>query len=135
MKAVLDTNVVVSAALTVHGVCARIVDLLADGVFGVYLDDRILEEYATVLSRPELKIVPEDAAALLELIDAVAERVTAFPLGAELPDPTDLPLLDVAEAARACLVTGNVRHFPRRVCGHVAVIRPGEFLDVLRQAM
>jgi len=134
VKAVLDTNVVVSAAITVHGVCARIVDLLADGVFGVYVDDRILDEYASVLGRPELKIVPEDAAVVLELIRSVAERVTALPLSVDLPDPTDLPFLEVAEATRACLVTGNVRHFPKRVCEHVTVVRPREFLDVLRQA-
>ncbi|NQT52453.1 putative toxin-antitoxin system toxin component, PIN family, partial [bacterium] len=85
MKVVLDTNVVVSAAMTVHGVCARIVDLLADGAFGACADDRILDEYDSVLHRPELRIVPDDAAMVLELIHSAVQIVPAFPLPVELP--------------------------------------------------
>ena len=134
MKVVLDTNVVVSAAMTAHGACAQIVDLLADGVFEIVADDRVLEEYDTVLYRPELRIVPEDAAVVLELVRSVAQLVSAFPLSVELPDPTDLLFLEVAATAEAALVTGNTCHFPRRARAGVTVLRPREFLDLLRHA-
>jgi hypothetical protein len=57
VKVVLDTNVLVSAVLTAHGTCARIIDLLVDGTFSLLADDRILAEYTDVLQRPELHLV------------------------------------------------------------------------------
>ena len=134
MKAVLDTNVLASAAMTTHGVCAQILDLLVAGVFGICADDRLLDEYDTVLHRPGLRIVPEEAAIVLELVRSAAEIVSAFPLPAKLPDPSDLPFLEVADAADAILVTGNKRHFPPSACGRVTVLSPAAFLDLLRRS-
>ena len=134
MKAVLDTNVIVSAALTPHGVCAQILDLLVDGAFVVCVDDRLLDEYDTVLRRPGLRIVAEEADIVLELVRSAAEIVSAFPLPAKPPDPTDLPFLEVADAAAAILVTGNKRHFPPSACGRVTVLSPAEFLGLLRRS-
>ncbi len=87
MKVVLDTNVIVSAVLTAHGVCAQIFDMLTDGVFGIYADDRILAEYDSVLRRPYLRLIPDDAAEVMELIRSVAEPVGAirFPLNSLIP--------------------------------------------------
>ena len=134
MRVVLDTNVIVSAAMTTHGACAQILDMLADGVFGIYADDLILMEYGSVLRRPQLRIVPDDAAVVLEFIHSVAEPVTAVPLLAELPDPMDVPFLEVAAAAGAILVTGNIRHYPSRSRAEVTVLTPREFLDLIRRS-
>ena len=134
MKVVLDTNVIVSAAMTTYGTCGQIVDLLADGMFDICADDRILNEYKTVLRRPELRIVPEEATIVLELVHAVVEPVAAVPLSVTLPDPKDLLFLEVATTAEAILVTGNLRHFPKRMCKGITVISPREFLDFLRQS-
>ena len=134
MRVVLDTNVVVSAAITTHGTCARIIDLVADGVIGIFVDDRILSEYDSVLHRPQLKIVPEDAAVVLELIRSIAEPVAAVPLAVELPDAGDAPFLEVASAAQAILVTGNARHYPKPSRVGVAVLTPKELLEVIRSS-
>ena len=133
MRAVLDTNVIVSAALTAHGVCARILDMLSVGAFDVCVDDRILAEYDSILGRPELDIAPADTDVVMDLVRHMAAPVAAPPLSARLPDPDDLPFLEVAAAAEAILVTGNSRHFPRKACGDVRVISPQEFLQVLRK--
>jgi putative PIN family toxin of toxin-antitoxin system len=132
MKVVLDTNVIVSAVLTAHGVCAQILDMLTDGVFGIYVDDRILAEYDSVLLRPQLHLTPDDAAEVMEWIRSVAEPVAALPLPAELPDPGDMPFLEVAASASAILVTGNTRHFPKRSRVGVTVLSPREFIDLVR---
>lgn len=134
MRAVLDTNVIVSAVLTTHGACARIVDMLSAGGFELCADARILDEYESVLRRRELRVAPQDADAVMELIRHVALLVAAPPLPAELPDPDDLAFLEVAAAADAVLVTGNPRHFPKRACKGVAVVSPTEFLELLRHA-
>ncbi|MFW6161606.1 MAG: putative toxin-antitoxin system toxin component, PIN family [Planctomycetota bacterium] len=133
MRAVLDTNVVVSAALTPHGVCAQILDLLTDGAFALCADDRILDEYEAVLYRPALRIVPGDAAIVLELIRSVVEIVPAYPLPVELPDPHDAPFLEVAASADAVLVTGNLRHYPSEARAGVTAVTPAEFLALLRR--
>lgn len=133
MRVVLDTNVVVSAALTAHGACARIVDMLGVGVFDICADDRILTEYDAVLRRPEFRIAPQNVDALMGFINHTALFITPTPLSARLPDPDDLPFLEVAAAAGALLATGNRRHFPKKACGDVRLLSPREFLEVLRR--
>ena len=134
MKVVLDTNVIVSAVVTAQGICAQILDMLTDGVFGMYVDDRILAEYDSVLRRPRLHLVPDDAAELMEWIRSVAEPVGAVPLPAKLPDLGDMPFLEVAASARALLITGNARHYPKRSRRGVTVLSPREFLELLRRS-
>ena len=134
MKVVLDTNVLVSGLITVHGVCARIVDRMLAEDFQVCVDGRILAEYASVLARPKLAIPFGVRHDVLEFVRYRSARVDPAPLAAALPDATDLPFLEVALEADAVLVTGNLRHFPKRSCKRVTVIRPREFLDLLRQS-
>jgi len=134
VNVVLDTNVIVSAVLTAHGACARIVDMLGVGAFQLCADDRILSEHDSVLRRPELGIAAENVGALMEFVRHIALPVAATPRSARLPDPDDLPLLEVAAAAEAILVTGNTRHYPKKACGEVRVVSPGEFVEILRHA-
>ena len=134
MRVVLDTNVVVSAIMTAHGTCAQIIDLLADDAFELYADDRILAEYDSVLQRPQLRIVPEDAAVLLELIRSIADPVAAAPLPVRLPDPGDAPFLEVAAASESLLVTGSARHYPKSSRAGVTVLTPMELLERIRRS-
>jgi predicted nucleic acid-binding protein len=133
VNVVLDTYVVVSAVLSEGGPCARLLDMLVGGAFQLRADDRLLGEYDAVLRRPELRIAPADADIVMELIRRVALPVVAAPLPVGLPDPDDLPFLEVAAAAGAVLVTGNARHFPRRACKSVTVVSPKECLELLRR--
>ena len=128
----LDTNVLVSAVLTAHGTCARIVDMAADGAFDLYADDRILAEYDGVLHRTELRIAPEDTGVILELIRSITDTVAAIPLPLQLPDPDDEAFLEVAAASGSILITGNTRHFPKNSRAEVSVTAPGEILELLR---
>jgi len=134
VRVVLDTNVVASAVMTAHGACAQIINLLADGAFEACADDRILAEYDSVLHRPQLRIVPEDASVLLELIRSIADPVAAVPLPVQLPDPDDAPFLEAAAASESLLVTGNARHYPRSSRAGVVVLTPREFLELIRRS-
>lgn len=133
MRAALDTNVIVSGLLTVHGVCARIIDRMLAEDFQLCVDGRILTEYATVLERPKFGIPFGIRHDFLEFARYRSVNVNAAPLAAGLPDETDLPFLEVALEADAILVTGNTRHFPRKACKGVAVVSPREFLDLLKR--
>lgn len=132
MKIVLDTNVLVSGLLSPGGPPGRILDLVTSGRILLLFDDRILAEYRDVLARPRLRIAPVEAAGILELIERDGLLTVAAPLAIELPDPDDLPFLEVALAGRAdFLITGNVRHFPAVSPGiEVPVIVPTAFLAV-----
>lgn len=134
MRVVLDTNVLVSAVLTADGTCARIVDMLGAGLFELCADDRILAEYESVLHRPEFEVAPGSVDVLTDFIRHVALPVAAAPLPAELPDADDLPFLEVAAAAGALLVTGNLRHYPKRACANAHVLKPAEFVALIREA-
>lgn len=132
MRVVLDTNVLVSGVLTTHGVCGQILDLLVEGLFDIYVDHRILDEYDTVLHRQELELDSNDVEELMGFVRSVTLPVSAVPLAVVLPDPDDLPFLEVAGAAAAVLVTGNTRHYPSDLCGGVRVLNPAEFLELIR---
>jgi putative PIN family toxin of toxin-antitoxin system len=132
MKVVLDTNVLVSGLMSRGGTCAIILDLLVDGRITAALDGRIMDEYERVCMEPRLRLDPDAVRDFLHSVHDFSENVTATPLKAELADPGDLPFLEVAAEAAAVLVTGNTKHFPRRVVGAVQVVSPREFLDMLR---
>jgi predicted nucleic acid-binding protein len=73
-----------------------------------------LEEYADVLSRPELDIRKGVRQQLLQLIRNQCYIVAPTRRLEVAGDPDDNMFLECADAARAdYLITGNQRHFPR----------------------
>jgi putative PIN family toxin of toxin-antitoxin system len=79
-----------------------------------YVSHPILEEYAAVLSRPELDIRKGIRQQLLQLVRNHSHIVTPSRRLEVAGDPDDNMFLECADAARAdYLITGNQRHFPR----------------------
>jgi putative PIN family toxin of toxin-antitoxin system len=134
VKAVLDTNVLVSSLLTPGGTCAQILDLITGRVVRPCLDGRILAEYEDVLPDPRFPFRPDEVDRVLTLFRAAGERVTARPHPIALPHPADLPFIEVAAAGEAVLVTANLRHFPERARCGVTVLSPSGFLELLRRS-
>jgi len=134
MRIVLDTNVLVAGLLNPTGACGRLLDLVLEGIVQPCVDGRILREYENVLRRQHLELPASPVADALDFLRHFGEYIAAVPLAASLPDPDDLPFLEVAAFAQADLVTGNLRHFPKRVCRPVRVITPAECLERLRRS-
>lgn len=136
MIVVLDTNVLVSALLSPFGPPGQILDLILTGDIKPAYDDRILAEYRQVLARPRFGFDQRAVADLIDYLVANGEPVSAQPLAAPLPDPNDLPFLEVATSllsrggafSGTLLVTGNLRHFPVDTRGDVQVLAPAAFL-------
>ncbi|MBI4371796.1 MAG: putative toxin-antitoxin system toxin component, PIN family [Elusimicrobia bacterium] len=128
VKVVLDTNVLVSALLNPEGAPAEVVDAALEGQLQLILSPAVLDEYKGVLSRGKFGFLPADVDAFLQALrKSAVEIVPAEPLRVS-PDPADDKFLECAVAAgAACLVTGNLRHFPRRF-GDVRVVSPADFL-------
>lgn len=130
IRAVVDTNVLVSGLLSPAGNEALLLLAVQHGLIRVCLSPAIVEEYAAVLARPKFGFPPDEIEALLstlrvmgELLENVAEAQEAS------PDPGDTKFLHCALAARAdFLVTGNKRHFPEASYGPTRVVSAGELL-------
>lgn len=128
MRVVVDTNVLVSGVLNPHGSPGQIVDAILADLISVLYDDRILDEYREVMMRPAFGFRRADVEAFLQYVELAGELVRGHPLKVTLPDPSDLPFLEVAAAGHAdALVTGNRRHF-RPIKGHctVTIVSPAE---------
>jgi putative PIN family toxin of toxin-antitoxin system len=134
MKIVLDTNVLVSGLLTPFGTCGQIVRMLTSGEVVLCVDARILLKYDQVLRRPKFTIDPQKVDAVMEYIQNASEIHGTTPLRGYLPDRDDSPFLEVALSAGAdCLVTGNARHFPRRLRAGMPVLSPERFIETTRE--
>ena len=129
IRAVIDTNVLVSALLNPHGMPGRILDTLLRGAIVPVFDSRILDEYREVLSRASFDFAPGDVERLLILIERTGEFVVAQPLSVQLTDPDDQPFLEVAVSA-ACriIITGNARHFGTHATLSVRIVSPALFV-------
>ena len=134
MRAVFDTNVVISGLLSATGTCGRLLDLVLESAIVLCLDSRILEEYREVARRPELGIDATDSCRVLDFLESSSVPTVALPLPAMLPDMDDLPWLEVAAEEGVPLVTGNIRHYPKRSRCGVEVLTPRQFIDRLRGA-
>lgn len=132
MRAVLDTNVLVSALLSPGGVCAAALARFAQGAFDIVLSPSILAEYEVVLQRERFGFDPQLVEELLRELNAVAEFVPTPAVPGDLPHEDDRPFIESAVSAAAdCIVTGNKRHFPANFCHGVRVLSPAEFLKLL----
>lgn len=131
LRLVIDTNVVVSAALKPEGLQRTVVLLAMTKPARWYVSEPILAEYRTVLGRPELKIRKSLRQQFLQLIKNHAHVVTPQRLAQVTSDPDDNMFIECADRGRAdYLVTGNQRHFPQ-FWKNTKVISSSEFLSVI----
>ena len=114
LRLVIDTNVLVSAALKPAGLQRTVLLIATTKPARLYVSPPILEEYSEVLARPELRIRKGLRLELLQLLKNRSYIVTPTYHLKVASDPDDNVFLECADAARAdYLITGNQRHFPR----------------------
>jgi putative PIN family toxin of toxin-antitoxin system len=114
LRLVLDTNIIVSAALKPDGLQRTVLLLAMTRPARLYVSAPILSEYPTVLSRRELKIRKGLRMEFLQRIEHISHLVSPSRRIQVTSDRDDNIFLECADAARAdYLLTGNQRHFPR----------------------
>lgn len=122
IRLVVDTNIIVSAAISVsrrkrspeRDLVGRIAEgkltlLLSDDIFGEY--EEVLSRFVEETARPHIprKITEE----ILDGLEDVATFMESTPRVSLLRDPDDAKFLDLAIAGQAdYLITTNLRHFP-----------------------
>jgi len=111
-RAVLDTNVIVSAFRSRKGPAFRLVSEVGRGSFEISVSVPLVLEYEEVLRRAT-DLGEQEVLDILRFLCSVARRQKIFFLWRPiLPDPKDDMVLELAVASRArCIVTYNVKDF------------------------
>jgi putative PIN family toxin of toxin-antitoxin system len=131
LRLVLDTNIVISAAIKPEGLQRTVLLLALTKPAQFYVTRPILEEYRDILARPELKIRRGLQQQFLQLIKNRSRLVKPSRLPQLTADSDDNMFLECADAAGAdYLITGNPRHFPRS-WKNVKVVASREFVTLV----
>ncbi len=133
-RAVLDTNVLVSALISPGGGSARLLLALHSGAFELLVSPLLLAELREVLRRDKFRqyVSEAEVQAYVELIRSEGivradPRPSAEPLSA---DPDDEYLIELARDAQAdALVTGDAHLLDLRAI--IPAMTPAEFLQTL----
>ena len=131
--AVIDTNVVVSSMLKHSSNPGLIIDYVVSGSIIPLLNEEILEEYITVLTRNEFGF---DDTAIKETIDAIKKKAIYLEREQtieEFIDKDDIVFFEIVMSAKstmdAYLITGNIRHYPIRSY----VVTPREMIEIIKR--
>jgi putative PIN family toxin of toxin-antitoxin system len=128
VKAVIDTNVLVSALYNSNGIPAE-VTLLMGSRYTPYVSKEIVCEYERVLSYPRLNILPSSKQTLLTTIAKIAVCIDEIQRSTiALPHEADRVFYDLSVFSEAWLVTGNAKHYTQEPF----IITPRQFLDKLQ---
>jgi len=127
LKAVIDTNVAVSALLSPSGNPAQIIDCIFEEELKPCFCSKILAEYTNVLARPRFGFSAEDQAHVIEGIKKYGEQIEPPPYDTHFTHEADQVFYEVAKSAGAYLVTGNTKHFP----DEPFVINPAKCVELL----
>lgn len=133
MRAVLDTNVLVAAAISGNGTPRRLLEVWIDGRFELVTSPKLIDELRRVLAYPKLRtFITEDEAAELVALVGQTSHLLGDPEGApqvRSTDPDDDYLIALAAASQAALVTGDRDLLV--LAGAIPVFTPTEFLQLL----
>ena len=126
-KVILDTNVVISAAISGLGNPAKIIELVSDGIINLYYSNGILAEYEEVLSREKFGFSPDKQKETIDLISKNGILINPAMSNIEFHDKDDTIFYDAAKFVNAVLITGNTRHYP----DDKLIMTPAEYLESL----
>ena len=123
---VLDTNIIISSALTPQGTIAKIMNLIIDDEqTRIYYSSKIIAEYQKVLAYEKLKIAQEIQTGIINKIQTIGALIEPVASNIYLPHEPDRAFYDAAKTAGAILITGNMKHFPKENF----IMLPTDFLD------
>jgi len=129
--AVIDTNVLISSIYKEDSIPGRVKNYVYNGILIPLLNEEILEEYKEVLTRNDFNFdenIIKDR--LQKIINAAIflDRTNCEELFTDLDDKVFYEVvLTYRKRNDAYLVTGNIKHFPKKSF----VVTPKAMLDIL----
>lgn len=134
LRAVLDTNLIVSYLLTQGDTLSRIIDHWEQADFVVVISPEMIEELSDVLKRPRLqRYMTADPQALLEIIQNDAEHTAGeIQLSGICRDPKDDMFIACAvEGNAGIIVSGDSDLLDLREYRGIKIMRPVQFVELL----
>lgn len=133
---VFDTNVLISSLLTkrTDTATAKVVDAISTGEIIPLYNQEILDEYNEVLRRKKFSFSEDRIHRILKMIRQFGLAVEPSPTGEIFIDMDDLIFYEVVMEKRddgAYLVTGNIRHFPKRNF----IVTPAEMMAIINKGI
>lgn len=134
LRAVLDTNTLISGLFFRSGNEAQLVDAALERRVKILTSLEILEEVREVLSRQKFQLSPNEAGSAFQLVVSVGEIILApGKAKARCRDPDDQKFLDCASAGRAdFLVTGDRDLLSMGRVGRARIVRTAEFVKLIK---
>jgi putative PIN family toxin of toxin-antitoxin system len=131
IKAVIDTNVLVSAYLTRNSDSppARVYRAMFSGTVTALVNDEIISEYKDVLHRPKFGFNADDIDKDVAFIEQSGVKINPADSAVDFPDPDDKVFFCTALAGAANLVTGNMKHYPIRSY----IVTPREMIEIINK--
>jgi putative PIN family toxin of toxin-antitoxin system len=137
MRAVIDTNVIVSSFLSPQSIASRILDLWKENAFELLVSEAIIEEYQRVLAYPKFRITPDEIARFVKRLRKNTHLIPPQePLTVIKADPSDNKFIECAvygeadtlvSADKDVLNLGRYRH--KKTGWLVTVMSPHEFVE------
>ena len=132
-RVVLDSNVIISAALNPSGVPGTVVRALRSGDGVLLFSQRTFEELRTSILRPKFDryVSRDERMTFIADLAAIATwvSITGTPLGCR--DPDDDKVLETAlNGAADCLVTGDKDLLEMSPFRGIPILKPREFLRI-----
>ena len=130
MKAVLDTNVLISATLS-DGPPYQILELAEDGTITSVTSPGIIEETRDVLTRDRVPFAEEQVDDFIEKVLSVSQGVAPkTSLQVIEDDPDDDKIVECAVAAGAdYIISGDSHLLSLEEYDGIPVLSPADFLD------
>ena len=133
IRAVIDTNLIVSGLLNDSGAPSKLILRWLKGQFDFIISDEIMDEYAFILHHLS-EIDRRKASDLLEELLASGIRVVIPGALQACKDDDDNKFLETAVIGQAdYLVTKNTKHFPRKSYQNVRIVKVSRFLEELER--
>ena len=132
IRAVIDTNVLVSGMIAPSGNEALLLLSLGQKLVCSCFSAEILQEYEEVLRRPKFGFEADEVESLLRLIRRRGELIRSAPILPLSPDPGDDKFIACALAAKSeFLVTGNKRHYQESWLSGTKLVNAGELIQLI----
>jgi len=128
LKVVLDTNIIISNAISDMGNPSKIMNLISDKKLIICYNAEILAEYSEVLSRARFNFSPEKQRYPIDKIKELGLLIEPPLSDIPLSDESDRIFYDTAKAAEAYLITGNLKHYPEEP----NIMLPAQFIEMLK---
>jgi putative PIN family toxin of toxin-antitoxin system len=134
LKAVIDSNVLISALLNSAGKPRQVVSSLESSAFTFFYPKQLIAELQNAPSKPKLaaKVTRVQVSRLIDLLERKGVLTEPEQIPPVSRDPKDDVFLACAAACTAdFLVTGDDDLLNLQKYGNTRIVTPREFLDIL----